>query len=287
MVLTDDQGAFGLEKIRKELPSQYINVGIAEQNLISVAAGLALGGKRPFVYGISTFMVFRCFEQIRVDVCCMNLPVTILGSGPGYTYGSDGPTHHATQDLALMRVLPEMTILDPADAVSTGSFAQLAYTNSGPTYIRLEKGTVPRVYEFGHDFSQGFEVLGQGKDLMIVATGIMVQRAMIVADQLAENGLDVGVVDLYRVKPVDPESLCLALNNTRAVAALEENSIVGGIGSLIAETLADQGVAIPVKRIAAPDRHTYQYGDRDWLHALNGLDDGAVTRILLDWMNDS
>ena len=283
MLLTDDQGAFGLGKFKNDMPEQYVNVGIAEQNLTAVAAGLAMGGKLPFIYGISTFITMRCFEQIRVDLCCMNLPVTIIGSGPGFTYGSDGPTHHATQDIAMMRLLPEMTIWNPNDAVSTASMARMAYSNKGPKYVRLEKGTQPRIYDYGHDFSQGFELLRVGSDLTITATGIMVQRAIEIADQLGEHGIDVGVLDLYRIKPVNSQPLCTALSNVKAVVTLEENSIVGGIGSLIAELFIDNHVPTPLKRIAIPDHHCYAYGGRDWLHEKHSLDVSSVSTAILKW----
>ena len=139
LLLTDDQGAFGLERIKRELEGQYFNVGIAEQNLVSVAAGLALGGKRPFIYGISTFMTMRCFEQINVDLCCHKLPVTIVGSGAGYMYSGDGPTHHATQDIGILRTLPGMNIFSPSDAVMTAKLARIAHESAGPNYIRIEK----------------------------------------------------------------------------------------------------------------------------------------------------
>jgi transketolase len=285
VLITDDQGAFSLEKFKKDLRCQYINAGIAEQNIVSVATGLALGGKRPFLYGICTFMTMRCYEQIRLDLCCMNLPVTIVGSGPGFTYGSDGPTHHATQDLAIMRALPEITVLNPSDDVMTAASVRLAHRNSGPTYVRLEKGVFPRLYDdVGHDFSEGYHVLLDGRELMIVSTGIMVHHALRVADELSNHSVDAGVIDLYRIKPVNSQSLLPAIERTQRLVTLEESSIIGGLGSLVAELLIDAGKTIPLKRLAVPDQHVYRYGPREWLHSEYGLDVDSLAEVILKWL---
>lgn len=151
--LTADMGAFALNKFKGDLPKQFINVGVAEQNLISVAAGLALGGKKVFAYSIAAFITYRCYEQIKVDLCQMGLPVTIIGAGPGLTYGSDGPTHHAIYDIAIMRVLPQMTILTPTSPEKAKKAARIAYDSQTPMYIRLAKGKLPTVYGKYRDFS--------------------------------------------------------------------------------------------------------------------------------------
>lgn len=285
VVLTDDMGAFALEQLKRELASQYFNMGIAEQNIVSVAAGLALGGKRPFIYGISTFVTMRCYEQIRVDLCCMNLPVTIIGSGAGYTYGSDGPTHHATQDVAIMRALPEMTIYNPSDAVLTAGVVRRAYEDPGPKYIRIEKGVLPRLYAEGHqDFRRGFEILKTGRDVMLTATGFMVHKAARVSEELCRHGLDVGILDLYRVKPVDAKALREALQPARRLAILEEHSLIGGASSLLCEMQVDEDRRRPMLRFGLPDTHCYEYGNREWLLTRHGLDVETVTARLLEWV---
>lgn len=152
MFLTADMGAWSLNKFKENLPDQYINVGVAEQNLVSVAAGLALGGKRVFIYSIAAFITQRCYEQIKIDLCEMRLPVTIIGSGPGLTYGSEGPTHHAINDVAIMKVLPEMMILTPQDPEEAKEAARIAYGRQMPVYIRLARGKLPATYGKYRDF---------------------------------------------------------------------------------------------------------------------------------------
>lgn len=284
LLLTDDQGAFSLGWLRDNLPDQYFNVGVAEQNLISLAAGLALAGKMPIVYGIATFMTMRCYEQIRDDLCCMNLPVTIVASGGGYTYGADGPTHHATQDVAILRALPEMTIFNPADAISTAAFAKLAWRLPGPKYVRIERGSLGKIYQEGHDFSPGLERLVEGRDITIISTGIMTQYAIKAAAELSKQGIDTGIIDLYRLKPVEEHTLLGAIGEARAVVTLEEHSIVGGLGSLVCEIFADRSVGIPLKRLALPDETLYKYGSREWLHESVGLDVDGIVRSVIAWL---
>ncbi len=287
LLLTDDQGAFGVERIKRDLEGQYFNVGIAEQNLVSVAAGLAMGGHRPFIYGISNFMTMRCLEQISVDLCGMNLPVTIIGSGAGYMYSSDGPTHHATQDMAILRTLPNMSILSPSDALMTTSFVRSAYEDPGPKYVRIEKGVLPDIYLEGDEFTTGFEVLELGNDLMIVSTGIMVGQAMQVADLLAEQSIDAGVIDLYRVKPIDVQMLLAAINGTTKVVTVEEHSIVGGIGSILSEINSDAGNPFKLHRIALPDKSAFRYGSRNWMHESAGLGKQDILKSIIGWLGDA
>jgi len=282
--LTADMGAFGLVKFKEDLPKQYINVGIAEQNMVSIAAGLSLGGKKVFIYTIIPFVTGRCYEQINVDLCSMNLPVTIVGIGPGLTYGSDGPTHHATQDIAIMRALPEITILNPADPISVTAMVNIAYKNSGPTYIRLEKGRIPEIYDKNNNFSDGLTEFSQGKELTVISTGIMTHNALKVAKELNSRGVSTGVVDLYKVKPLNKKKLFKIIDNSKRLITLEENIITGGIGSAISEFLTDNGKIIPLKRIAIPDEHCFKLCDREKLHVFYNLDANGIIKTILKWI---
>lgn len=283
ILLTGDHGAFGLERFKKDMPDQYFNVGIAEQNLVNIAAGLALGGKVPFIYGITSFLVYRAYEQIRLHLSGMNLHVAIIGSGAGYTYDLEGPTHHAIQDLAMMRALPGMTIYNPSDSVTCAALGRLAYKNAGPTYVRIDKGVYPQVHENIHDFSSGFGVIGPGRDVIIVSTGVMVHQALKVADELSKLSIDTSVIDLYRIKPVDTESLVSVLEQGERIVSLEEHCVVGGIGSLLSEVLTEKGSVLPLKKIALPDQNYHENGNRRLLHAWHGLDVDSVKTMVLEW----
>lgn len=283
--LTADMGAYSLVRFKNDLGSQYINVGVAEQNMVNIAAGLALGGKRVFIYSIIPFVTLRCYEQIKVDICCMNLPVTIIGVGAGFAYGSDGPTHHATQDIAAMRALPEITILNPSDSVMSAAFAKIAYKNSSPTYVRIDKGTFPLIYdEKSSDFSEGLAELREGDDATIISTGIMVHKALEVAEILLARSISAGVIDLYRIKPLNIEALLKFIGKSRLIVTLEENTIIGGIGSMVSEVLSDNIKFIPLRRIAIPDQHCFKAGDRESLHTLYNLDIESIVKNILDWL---
>lgn len=284
ILLVADMGAFSLIKFKKDFPDQFINVGIAEQNMVSIAAGLALGGRKVFIYTIIPFITGRCYEQVKIDLCSMNLPVTILGVGPGLTYGNDGPTHHGMQDIAIMRALPEITILNPSDAIMAAASINIGYKNSSPTYIRIDKGKIPEIYTQNSDFSDGLAELSQGKDLTVIATGIMVHRALEAAKELNSQSVSTGVVDLYRIKPLNKEKLLKIIDNSKRLVVLEENSIVSGIGSAISEFLTDNGKTIPLKRLALPDTHCFESGDRDSLLAFYNLDLNGIIKNILKWI---
>lgn len=296
--LTADMGAFSLEKFKKDLKSQYINVGVSEQNMVGIAAGLALEGKNVFIYGIASFVTMRCYEHIKVDISYMNLPIKIIGSGAGITYGSDGYTHHAVQDISIIRALPEMTIFNASDPVSMIAIAKLSYESMNPVYIRLDKGKLPCIYGNGNgngdgngsannlDFSDGICLLRKGKDLLIITTGVMVHQALKLAELLSVNGIDVGVVDIYRIKPINEKLLLSFIDRSDKIATLEEHSIIGGIGSIVAELLVDNGKCVYVKRFAIADKYCRRYGDREWMRSFYGLDIDNVHHEILEWYNE-
>ncbi len=281
--LTADMGAFSLAKFKKNLGSQYINVGVAEQNLVSVAAGMALAGKKVFIYAIAPFITQRCYEQIKIDLCCMRLAVTVIGVGAGIAYNSDGPTHHATQDIAVMRALDGITIINPSDPVTSAAAASMSYKENNPVYVRIDKGKWPLLYDKIQDFADGLALFGDGGDVLIVATGLMVHRALEVAEKLSRHSIDAAVLDLYRIKPVNVDLLLDVISQSKQVVTLEEHSVVGGIGSIISEILADKDVAVPLKRIGILEKTCLGYGNRDWMHSFYGLDVDGVAETILNW----
>ena len=285
VLLSGDFGAPSLDKFRRDITSQFIHTGIAEQNMVSLAAGLAMGGKIVFMYAIAPFLSLRCYDQLKVDLCCMNLPVTALGVGAGFAYDTAGPTHHTTEDVAIMRALPGMTILNPSDNVMAAAFADITYKNPGPKYVRFDREKLPLLYDTqANDFSDGLTNLRTGRDLTIVATGIMVHQAFEVTDELAKHSIDAGIIDLYRLKPVNEELLLKSIGESKPLVSLEENLINGGIGSIVAEILIDNGKTLPLKRIAIPDRYYFEYGGRQHLHAACGLDVASITKAILKWL---
>lgn len=278
--LTADMGALSLEKFKKDFPEQYINVGISEQNLISVAAGLSLIGKKVFAYAIAPFISLRCYEQIKIDICGMKLPVTLIGSGPGLTYGSDGPTHHAIEDIAIMRALSGITIYNPCDSISATAMAHLTYQSHTPIYIRLDKGIMPAVHSKA-DFEKGFSLLRNGSDLLIMATGIMVHNGVKLADELIKYSINAGLADIYRIKPLNENLLLKIIKKYKKIITLEEHLYAGGIGSAFSEILTDNSVYISLKRFAISETLNDRYGDREWLHKHYGLDVHAICNKLV------
>lgn len=283
ILVTSDTGALCHDKIRSELSVQYINVGIAEQNMIGIAAGLAMAGKLPFVYAIASFATFRCYEQIRVDLCCMELPVTVVGVGAGFDYSTLGPTHHSTEDIAVMRALPNMNILSPSDSLVAKEMVSYSIKEPGPKYIRLDRTGIPLVYEERKrpDLSKGMTVVREGRDICIVATGRMVVRALELAEALARYSLDIGVIDLFRLKPLNEELLFEMVNSYCQIVTLEEHFVTGGIGSIILEAFSSNGKSIPILRFGVPDKFCREYGDREHLQKVNGLDVEYLTNAIL------
>jgi len=282
--LTADMGARSLDKFKADLPGQYSNVGIAEQNMVSVAAGLSLSGKRVFIYAIAPFVTQRCYEQVKVDISGMNLPVTIVGIGAGISYTSDGLSHHATQDVAVMRALPNIAIYTPADCQSASMTAFLSYKSDGPTYVRLDKGAYPVLYGKQERFTLGIAELKKGKDVLIISTGIMTHQALTICDELTKRGMSPGVADLYRIKPLNCQAVLDLLGSYSRIVTMEEHSIVGGIGSAISELLTDHGICDkPLKRVALDDANCKGYGDRAWVHLQHGMDVNTVTQMILQW----
>lgn len=282
--LTADMGALSLEKFKINLKSQYINVGVAEQNIVNIATGLSLGGKKVFIYGIAPFVTMRCYEQIKVNLSGMHLPVTIIGAGPGITYSSDGPTHHAIQDISIMRTLPDMVIFNPSDSAMSSRMALMSYECNYPVYVRIDKGKLPNLYSQNEKFTDGISIIRGGKDLLIIATGLMVHKGLQVAEKLNMQCIDAAVMDLYRIKPINLALLLQYINQYSRIVTLEEHSVIGGIGSIVSEVLTDFSKVAALKRCALEDRYCDRYGDRDWMHAQYGLDDRTLVRNILEWL---
>jgi transketolase len=279
--ITADNGAPSLDKYAQTLPNQYFTVGIAEQQMIGMAAGLATEGKKVYTYAIAPFVTARVFEQNKLDLCAMNLPVVNVGVGAGYAYDIMGPSHHTVEDVSIMRALPNMTIHSPADGVTAEALAEISYRDPSPQYIRFDRSGIPDLYEGKNaNFGDGLQVLRRGGDLCLAATGIMVHQALKVADVLGGKGIRCGVVDVHRLKPLNKPLFLRVLADSARLATLEEHLLTGGLGSMAAELLADEGIQKPLLRIGQDERFVFMNGGRQAIWEKYGLNvDGVVSRI--------
>lgn len=225
---------------KKAYPDRFINVGIAEQNLVATAAGLATSGKIPFASTFAVFASGRAFEIIRNSVCYPKLNVKIAATHAGLSVGEDGATHQALEDLSIMRSLPNMVVLNPADAVETKQCIYKAAEYNGPVYIRLGRSKVPVLFDESYKFEIGKGIeLRKGKDVTLIATGIMVKKALIAAEELEKEGISARVINISTIKPMDKDILIKAANETKGIVTIEEHSIIGGLGSAVAEVLVE------------------------------------------------
>ena len=272
--ISADADAFSLRKYKRDFPDRFINVGCAEQNMISVAAGLSLSGKKVFIYAIIPFITMRCFEHIKVNICSMNLPITIIGAGAGFSFNNDGATHHAVSDISIMRTLPELEIYNSSDSFSAKNIAKLCYENNFPTYVRIDKGKLPDINKDTIDYSLGFSILKKRGNKCIISTGFMSHKIIDIFND------EYDIIDLFRIKPF-PIKLLQILDKYEKIITIEENCLTGGIGTILLEELNNNNKNIPVKRIALKDEQCYCYGDREWLHKYYKIDKNSIEKKIV------
>lgn len=271
-VMTPDMGYSVLEKFRDEFPERFLNVGIAEQNAVGVAAGLALSGKVVYVYSIIPFVTMRCFEQVRLDVAYMRTNVRLVGVGAGYSYGPAGATHHAIEDIAIMRALPNMTVCCPGDPLEVRELVSHSFSYDGPMYFRLGKNGEPTIHRDGTRISIGQAVpVTQGDDLLLITTSNMLEHGKQWVDDLAREGTRATLLSMPTIKPLDTGAVTPFIEKGTPIVTLEEHSIIGGLGSAIAELIAESGKAIAFKRIGIPDRYAHIVGSQQFLRETYGL----------------
>ena len=240
-------------QFKKEFPDRFFNCGIAEQNMIGVAAGLAAAGKTVFASSFAMFAAGRAFEQVRNTLGYTHLPVNIGATHAGISVGEDGATHQCNEDIALMRTIPGMTIINPADAVEAKAATIAASKIDGPVYLRFGRLAVPVIFDDSYKFEVGKGVtLVEGSDVTIVATGLMVERALAAAELLKNEGISARVINMATIKPLDEELILAAANETGAIVTAEEHSVIGGLGSAVAELLSEKRPT-PLKRVGVED----------------------------------
>lgn len=277
LFIGSDLGAGVLAGLKAHAPAQFFMEGIAEQHVIGMAAGLAMEGFTPFVHTIATFLTRRCYEQLAIDVCLENLPVRLLASGGGVVYAPLGPTHIALDDLALLRVLPNMTIVAPSDAEEMARLMEASLDWPGPLYIRFAKGgdKVISRPELGFKIGRAIQI-AQGADVLLVGCGVASTAALDAADRLRATGVAASVLHMHTVKPIDAEALIEAAMGVRQIVTVEEHSRIGGLGSAVLEALSDAGLMRPVLRLGFADRFVEGYGSQGHLLAKEGLTPEAI-----------
>lgn len=276
-----DNGAIVYDDFRRDFPKQYMNFGIAEANMIAAAAGMASCGKIPFCYTIGAFLAYRALEFIRNDVCYQKQNVKIVGIGSGCAYANLGPTHHTTEDIAILRSMPGLTIFSPASPLESKKATRAAYEWDGPVYLRLGRNGEPEIYEKDYDFVPGKGItMRDGKDVTLIGTGGIVLDVLDAAKKLGTQGISARVVNMHTLKPLDEEIIQKVAEETKTIVTVEEHSIYGGLGGAVAEVLAEYGGNVRFRRIGLTD-FVEGYGDPASVKKMNGIDSDAVIKAVL------
>lgn len=281
-----DFGSPVLDDIYRDFPSRVVNVGIAEQNLINISAGLGLEGFKVYAYAIAPFITMRCYEQIKVNLSLLSglrpMNINLIGVGAGFSYVVSGPTHHSIEDIAIMRTLPNFEIISPSDWVSAESSFEYSLTAQHPKYFRFDSQPLPCIYKSDYAFpTSGFSVLRHGDDAVIIATGYMVRQALVIADRLLKTGLAITVIDLMKLKKADPSLLLEKLKGKKVVFTMEEGFIgKGGMDSYILNLINKARIDTKIVTMGISDEYKFALGTRDELLSNYGLsEDAIISRI--------
>lgn len=282
--LISDNGAIVYDKYRKDLASQYLNLGISEANMLGMAAGMASCGKIPFAYTIGAFLAYRAFEFIRNDICLQKQNVKIVGTGAGEVYSALGSTHHSTEDLGGLRSLPNLTILCPASPMEVKKATIAAYEHEGPVYLRLGTNKEPEIYKEDYSFEIGKGVrIREGRDITLISTGSMVKDVLDVADLLQKDNVYARVINMHTIKPIDREIIIQAIEETGKIIAIEDHNIIGGLGSAVAEVIAESGLGTKFKRIGLHD-FSSGYGSYTQVKEINGIGQKEIIGEIREWI---
>ena len=280
--VTADFGSPVLDKIRADFPDRFANVGVAEQNLINITAGLALEGYTVFAYAIAPFITMRCFEQIRVNLALLSevrpMNVNLIGVGAGYSYVVSGPTHQCYEDLTLMRALPNFRVLSPSDHVSAGALFEVCIQNKTPKYLRFDAQVLPVIYEEQPpDLNMGFHLHRMGSKVCLIATGYMMHTALKVSSRLLEAGHDVGVIDLFDISNFDAEKLESLISVYDGIVSMEEGFRGrGGVDSMLFEFISRRHLNLRVLNIGVHGGYRFELGSREELHEQVGIGQNYV-----------
>ena len=280
--LTGDLGYHVLEDMQAEFPKRVINMGVAEQNMMSVAAGLALSGKKVYVYSIIPFATMRCFEQIRNDVCYNNADVTILGVGSGLSYGILSATHFALEDIAIIRALPNISIFSPADEIEAVLGVKELYKQRKPAYIRIGKKEEPKIYDRAYDLKIGKgNLLLEGSDITLFSTGTIMSEVLNAAEILRGKKIKATIVNIHTIKPLDKNLVIQESRFKKHVFVVEEHGKIGGLGSAIAEAVCDEEDFPQLTLIGTEDRFIKDIGSQDYLRRVTGLSSDKIASTII------
>lgn len=281
-LLVGDVGYRLVEPYAQEFPQRFINIGIAEQNMIGIAAGLALSGKTVFAYSIANFPILRCLEQIRNDVCYHNANVKIITSGGGLIYGALGTTHHVTEDLAILRALPNMTVVAPGDPLEAAAATRAIAEQIGPCYLRLGRTGDPNAHQQAPDFQIGKALrIRDGGDITLIASGGMLYNTVQAAQQLSRQGIEPRVLSMHTIKPLDKAAVLSSAADTSIIVTIEEHTIIGGLGGAVAEVLSEgSNQNVTFMRMGIPDEFCTQVGSQEYLREIYSLSvEGIVSSV--------
>jgi len=278
VLIVGDLGFGVVTPFMEQLPAQFLNAGVAEQNMTGMAAGMALSGKIALTYSIANFPTLRCLEQVRNDVCYHNANVKVVSVGGGFTYGAMGATHHAIEDLAMMRALPGLLVVAPGDPIEARAATRAIIEYTGPCYVRLGKAGEPIVHSSPINFELGKAIhMREGRDATLISIGGILQNTVRAAERLAKKGIETRVLSMHTLKPLDVDAVLAAARETEAIFTIEEHSILGGLGTAVAEVLAEaEGIKAPLKRIGAPPAFSPHIGSQEYMQECHGLTDEAI-----------
>lgn len=276
-----DSGTGYDEMFRRSFPEQIYNFGISEESMVAAAAGMATVGKIPFVYTAGAFLAYRSLEFIRDDICFQNLNVKIVGMGSGLSWSTLGPTHHTTEDLAVLRAMPNLLLLSPSTPKQVSECVRLAYEHEGPVYIRIGMNREKEFFSDTYQMEIGKnDVIFDGKDGVIYTTGSILEEAVGARSCLADSGKEYKIVNVATIKPFDVDSLKRDVLSYKTLFVVEEHNIHGGLGSILAETIAYSGLGARVVPIGLQDEFARGYGTHTKVRAINGLDAGAICEVI-------
>jgi transketolase len=284
VLLSGDIGNRLFDEFKADCPARFLNCGVAEANMIGVAAGMAMTGLRPVCYTITPFITYRCLEQIRVDVCYHHVPVVIVGTGSGLSYASLGATHHSCEEMGMLRLLPGLAVIAPADPVEVRLALRAALRHPDPVYIRIGKKGEPVVHATEPEFVIGRAIpMRAGEDICLLSTGVMLPTAMATAEALGQQGRSTAVYSVHTVKPLDDEMLRTAFEQFRIVATIEEHSVLGGLGGSVAEwSAALPGKRARLIRFGTRDEFLHETAETEEAREHYGLTPASITARLLE-----